>query len=193
MKNILEFENDIKNAVLAIENGGVILYPTDTIWGLGCDATNGDAIEKIFQIKHRPKEKSLIILLAEAKDVLQYAATPHPDIIAIVESFDKPTTVIYDNAINIAENAIHKNGSIAIRVTTDPFCKALIKRLQKPLISTSANISGSVSAPTFNKISLEIVSNVDYIISYRQNDETIKPASRIVSINDDGSLNIIRG
>lgn len=193
MKYTLEFEEDLKKAVKTLDNGGVILYPTDTVWGIGCDATNPEAVDKVFDIKHRPKEKSLIILVAEAKDVLQYSAMPHPDIISIVESFEKPTTVIYEHALNLAENAIHENDSIAIRVTTDPFCKALIKRFRKPIISTSANISGAAPATDFASVSKDIRDGVDYIVTHRQNEEMATKASRIVSINDDGSLNVIRG
>ncbi len=193
MKYSLEFEEDIKNAIKTLNSGGTILYPTDTVWGIGCDATNEAAVNKVFDIKQRPKEKSLIILLAEAKDVLQYSATPHPDIIAIVESFEQPTTVIYDHALNIADTAIHENGSIAIRVTKDPFCRALLKRFQKPIISTSANISGANPATDFASVSTDIKNSVDYVVRHRQNDTAAAQASRIVTINDDGSLNIIRG
>lgn len=193
MKYSLEFEEDIKNAIKTLNSGGTILYPTDTVWGIGCDATNEAAVNKVFDIKQRPKEKSLIILLAEAKDVLQYSATPHPDIIAIVESFEQPTTVIYDHALNIADTAIHENGSIAIRVTKDPFCRALLKRFQKPIISTSANISGANPATDFASVSTDIKNSVDYVVRHRQNDTAAAQASRIVTINADGSLNIIRG
>src|SRR3954470_14581143 len=111
-----------------LQSGGAVLYPTDTVWGIGCDAMNEDAAERVFTIKNRPKEKSMIVLLADARDILQYVAAPPPDIISIVEGFDKPTTVIYQNALGFPDNVVNKDGSIAIRVTTDPFCKALIKR-----------------------------------------------------------------
>src|ERR1700744_1017266 len=104
---MVDFENDIKNCIQVLENGGTILYPTDTVWGLGCDALNEAAIEKVFALKQRPKEKSLIVLLAEAKDILQYVAAPHPDIISILENFERPTTVIYEGALGFPDNAVH--------------------------------------------------------------------------------------
>ena len=187
-----EFEADIKECVSHINSGNVILYPTDTIWGLGCDALNPGAIHKIFEAKQRPKEKSLIILLADARDILQYVAAPPPDIIAIIEEFQRPTTLIFNNAINLPDNLVNEDGSIAIRVTTDPFCKALIKRIKKPLVSTSANISGQPSPATFSMVSSEIKNAVQYIVHYRQDDNNLAAPSRIARISDDGSLDIIR-
>ena len=185
-------ENDIKNCVIALQNGGTILYPTDTVWGIGCDAMNATAVEKVFSVKQRPKEKSMIVLLADACDILQYVATPHPDIIAIIESFDRPTTVIYDNALDFPANVVNKDGSIAIRVTTDPFCKALIKRFRKPIISTSANVSGVPTPSTYKMIDPAIINNVDYVVKYRQDDDGIHAPSRLVRILDDGTLKILR-
>lgn len=185
-------EQDISNCINTICNSGVILYPTDTVWGIGCDALNEKAVEKVFNIKNRPKSKSLIVLLAEPKEVLQYVANPHPDIIDILEHFTTPTTVIYDGALDFPHNVINSDGSIAIRVTNDPFCKALIKRLRKPIISTSANLSGEPTAPLFKDISETIKQRVDYIVQYRQNDMEIKAPSRLVKIRDDGSLEILR-
>ena len=190
---MVDFENDIKNCINAMQKGGVILYPTDTVWGLGCDAMNAAAVEKIFAIKERPKQKSMIVLLAEARDVLQYVAAPHPDIIAIIESFERPTTVIYEHALDFPDNVINADGSIAIRVTTDPFCKALIKRLRRPLISTSANISGATTPSIFKMIGPAIVNNVDYTVRYRQDDDTIYAPSRLVRVNDNGTMEILRG
>ena len=185
-------EPDISNCIKTLCEGGTILYPTDTVWGIGCDALNEQAVNKVFDIKDRPKHKSLVVLLAEPKDILQYVANPHPDIIDILENFDRPTTVVYDGALEFPENAINDNGTIAIRVTNDPFCKALIKRLRRPIISTSANISGQPTPQTFGDISETIKQRVDYIVAYRQEDNEIKAPSRLVKINDDGSLEILR-
>ncbi len=190
---MVDFENDIKNCITTLQQGGVILYPTDTVWGLGCDALNEAAVEKVFAIKHRPKEKSMIVLLAEARDVLQYVAAPHPDIIAIIESFDRPTTVIYENALEFPDNVVNKDGSIAIRVTTDPFCKALIKRFKKPIISTSANISGQPTPAIFKMIDEAIISGVDYVVKYRQGDDVVRMPSRLVRILEDGGMEVLRG
>ena len=189
---MVDFENDIKNCINTLQQGGVILYPTDTIWGLGCDAMNEGAAEKIYTIKQRPKEKSMIVLLADARDILQYIAAPHPDIIAIVENFDRPTTVIYENALGFPDNVVNKDGSIAIRVTSDPFCRALIKRFRKPIISTSANISGQPSPATFKMVGHSITGNADYVVKYRQGDDTVHAPSRLVKIKDDGDVEIIR-
>jgi L-threonylcarbamoyladenylate synthase len=190
---MVDFEDDIKACVNTLQQGGVILYPTDTIWGLGCDALNEKAVEKVFALKQRPKEKSMIILLADARDILQYVAAPHPDIIAIVEEFDRPTTVIYENALGFPDNVVNRDGSIAIRVTTDPFCRALIKRYRRPIVSTSANISGQPAAPIFSAIQQDLVRGADYVVKYRQEDTQIKPPSRLVKIKDDGTLEVLRG
>ncbi|MCB0699340.1 MAG: threonylcarbamoyl-AMP synthase [Chitinophagales bacterium] len=187
-----DFEDDIKNSVKCILDGGVLLYPTDTIWGLGCNAMNENAVDKIFNIKNRPAQKSMIVLLAEAKDILQYIAAPHPDIISILESFDRPTTVIYDHPLGFPENVVATDDTLAIRVTNDPFCKALIKRMKLPLISTSANLSGEPSPKFFSEIDTRIKDNVDYVVRYRQDDTTNVPPSRILKINDEGDIHIIR-
>ncbi len=189
---MVDLENDIKNCVRVLENGGTILYPTDTVWGIGCDALNANAVEKIFDIKQRPKEKSMIVLLADARDILQYVAAPHPDIIDIVEHFEVPTTVIYDNALGFPENVTHENGSLAIRVTSDPFCKALIKRFRRPIVSTSANMSGQTTPATFNMVGTSIIEGVDYVVKYRQDDAIVRSASRLVRVNDDGGIEVIR-
>jgi len=189
---MVDFEDDIKNCVAAIQRGGTILYPTDTVWGLGCDALKEAAVDKIFAIKQRPREKSLIVLLADARDVLQYVAAPHPDIIAIIESFDRPTTVIYENALGFPDNVVSADGSIAIRVTNDPFCKALIKRLRMPLVSTSANISGQPTPAIYSMVDAAVINGVDYTVKYRQDDETTKQPSRLVRIGEDGEMEILR-
>lgn len=191
-KMMIDFEQDIKNSIDILEKGGIVLYPTDTIWGIGCDALNEIAIEKVFKLKKRPADKSLIVLLAEARDILQYVASPHPDIISIIEDFEQPTTVVYDNALGFPDSLVHENGSIAIRVTNDPFCKALIKRLRKPLVSTSANLSGEPSPKIFSMISEEIKQGADYIVKYRQDDMSEKQPSQLIRINDDGEIEILR-
>lgn len=189
---MVDFEVDIKNAVTVLQQGGTILYPTDTVWGIGCSALHEVAIDKVFAIKQRPQEKALIVLLAEAKDVLQYVAAPPPDIIAIIESFEVPTTVIYKDALGFPDNAVHEDGSIAIRVTTDPFCKALIKRLQQPLVSTSANISGMPAPAIFSGIDKRLLSQVDYVVRYRQNDTVARQPSQIIRIHEDESWERLR-
>ncbi len=189
---MVDFENDIKACMHALVNDGVILYPTDTVWGLGCDALSEAAVEKVFAVKQRPKEKSMIILLADARDILQYVAAPPPDIIAMVEAFEKPTTVIYNNALGFPANVVNKDGSIAIRVTTDPFCKALIKRFRKPIVSTSANISGEPTPAIYAEVAPTIIAGVDYVVDYRREDSTITPPSRLISMDDEGNVVVLR-
>lgn len=183
---------EINRALQVIDAGGIILYPTDTIWGIGCDATNMDAIKKIYHLKQRDDSKSLIILLAEAKDIFQYVANPHPDIIHIIKEFDRPTTIIYEQAIGLPDNLVSKDGSIAIRITKDPFCKSLIKRLRRPLISTSANISGMPSPQAFDQVDDAIKNGVDYIVDHRRAEQNEVLPSRILKILPDGSINVIR-
>lgn len=184
--------DEINEIVAILEQGGVILYPTDTIWGLGCDATNAEAVAKIYKIKHRSASKSMIVLLPDAKSVFQFVANPHPDIVDIIKSYTDPTTIIYENALNLAHNLIANDGSIGIRVTDDPFCKTLLKRFKKPIVSTSANISGQHNPRFFNEIDEAVKQAVDYVVKYRQEDETIKSPSQILKILDDGSYLKIR-
>ena len=164
------FENDIQQCLAVLRRGGLILYPTDTIWGIGCDATNQKAVEKIYRLKRRSDEKSMIILVSDEKEVLRYVTDPDPGIFDYLRKITKPTTVIYQVAKNLAENLIGRDNSIAIRICRDEFCKQLIHNFGKPIVSTSANISGSSSAKTFSEINDEIKKEVDYIVRYRQTD-----------------------
>lgn len=183
---------EINKSLTSVLEGGIILYPTDTIWGIGCDATNEQAIKKIYALKQRDDAKSLIMLLAEAKDVFQYVANPPPDIVNIVTRFDRPTTVIYEQAVGLPDNLVNADGSIAIRVTKDPFCKSLIKRMKRPLVSTSANISGMPSPQSFDDIDQEIKTGVDYVVDYRRHEQTDTKPSRILRIKSDGIIEVIR-
>lgn len=178
---------EINTIIEILEKGGTILYPTDTVWGIGCDATNTDAVAKVFEAKKRAANKSMIILLPDAKSVFQYVANPHPDIVDIIKSFDTPTTIVYDSGINLADNVLAQDGSIGIRITQDPFCKALLKRFKKPIVSTSANISGQHNPRFFSEIDEAVKHAVDYVVTYRQEDETIKSPSQILKILNDGS------
>ncbi|WP_143310009.1 L-threonylcarbamoyladenylate synthase [Chitinophaga vietnamensis] len=186
------FEDDITAALPVLRNGGLIVYPTDTIWGIGCDATNEAAVKKVFALKQREESKSLVILLADVRDLLHHVANPRPDIAEIINGFTRPTTVIYEGALGLASNVINADGSIAIRIVQDPFCRHLIKRLRKPLVSTSANISGAPAPATFADISPEIIRGADYIVKYRQQETATHTASRIIRIGKDGSIAIIR-
>lgn len=187
-----DFQYDVEQCLTILQQGGLILYPTDTIWGIGCDATNEQAVEKVYALKKRPPRKSMIILLAEERDVLQYVASPDLRVFDYLQSTQKPTTVIYDSAVGLADNLIQDDGSIAIRLVQDPFCRHLVKRLRKPLVSTSANFSGETSPKSFGDISEEIKQAVDYVVSYRQDDVTPVNPSSIIKWNKDGTATVIR-
>jgi L-threonylcarbamoyladenylate synthase len=188
---MVDFEKDIEQCLQVLKAGGLILYPTDTIWGIGCDATKAAAVEKIYQLKKRSDEKAMIVLMAEEKDVLQHVASPDLQVFDYLLEAKKPTTVIYEGAIGFANNLVGKDGSIAIRICNEPFCKHLIKRFRKPIVSTSANISGEPVAKLFANISDEIKDGVDYIVNYRQKDETITEPSSVIKWNN-GTVTIIR-
>jgi L-threonylcarbamoyladenylate synthase len=188
----MDFSKDIDSCLSTLKSGGLILYPTDTIWGIGCDATNEEAIEKVYAIKERPSGKSLIILVADEREILQYVANPDLRVFDYLEQDERPTTVIYENAIGLAENILSEDGSVAIRIVKDEFCRHLIKRFRKPIVSTSANLSGEPSPSNFQDISDHIRRRVDYIVKYRQDDNKLKTSSTIIEWKD-GKPNILRG
>ncbi len=174
------FEADIEKCLAVLKSGGTILYPTDTIWGIGCDATNAEAVRKIYQLKRRPDEKSLIVLVADEKDILKHVAVPDLELFDHLKTRQKPTTVVYNGAIGLAETLVAMDGSVAIRICKEKFCRHLINRFRKPIVSTSANISGREWPPTFSDISPEIKANVDYVVSYRQNDTSPAQPSTLI-------------
>ena len=187
----MDFEKDIEECLQVLQRGGLILYPTDTVWGIGCDATNEKAVDKIYKLKKRQDEKAMIVLVADERQVLQYTASPDLSVFDYLQQTNKPTTVIYEGAIGLAENLISKNGSIAIRICDELFCRHLIKRFRKPIVSTSANISGQPTALFFSEIVVEIKSQVDYVVEYRQDDRTIASPSSVIKW-DNGEVTVIR-
>lgn len=189
---MVDLENDIVNCLEVLKRGGLILYPTDTVWGIGCDATNGLAVEKIYQLKKRPDNKSMIVLVTDERDILHYVAAPDLSVFDYLEETKKPTTVIFENALGLADNLVAKDGSIAIRICNEVFCKALIKRFRKPIVSTSANISDQPTPKSFKEIKEEIKTGVDYIVQYRQDDETIAEPSSVIRWNSKGEVEILR-
>lgn len=186
------FEREVEAALAILRRGGVILYPTDTVWGLGCDATNEEAISKIYDIKQRSDSKSLIILVAEERDILQYVAAPDLCVFDFIHEQTRPTTIVFNHAVGLPDNLVAADGSIAIRIVQDEFCRHLIKRLRKPLVSTSANISGQPTPPFFAEISPGIQSLVDHIVQWRQHDQTPSKPSQIIRWKDDGSYEVLR-
>jgi len=186
------FDHDITACCQVLNEGGIILYPTDTVWGIGCDATNEKAVEKIFAVKKRNEEKSMIILLAAEKDILHY--TDHPDAVIFdyIKGIHKPTTVIYDGARNLAKNLVNKDGSVGIRLVKDEFCVALIEAFGKPIVSTSSNISGYPPPSFYEDIDVQIKSGVDYIVQHRRNDMTSASPSTVIKLDKEGRIIIIR-
>lgn len=188
----MNFDDDIAQSVSALYAGKLILYPTDTVWGIGCDATNVQAVAKIFDLKKRQDEKSMIILLADENEISNYVTQADPKIVDYIKGIRKPTTIIYGGAKALAKNLVNIDGSIAIRIVKDIFCKKLIQSFGKPLVSTSANISGYPAASVFTDIDIVIKNGVDYIVQHRQDDTTAASPSAIVKWEADGSLTIIR-
>lgn len=172
-------------------DGHTILYPTDTIWGLGCDATNADAVDKIFEIKQRPKEKSLIVLVDSIETLERYVNVTDK-IESLIFSFKEPTTIIYPNPLGLAKNAINDDDTVAIRLVKHKFCQQLIKEFGKPIISTSANISGEKTPSQFGQISTEIKEKVDFIVERKYDTSTYHQASRLIKINKDNSVEYLR-
>lgn len=183
---------EIKNALEILKNGGIILYPTDTIWGIGCDATNAEAVSKVYQLKQREDSKSLIILLDHPNRLNSYIDVI-PDIAwDLIEVTDKPLTIIYPGAKNLAKNVINSDGTVGIRITTDEFCKNLISKFQKPLVSTSANISGDPHPSNYVKIHPDIIKNVDYVVNWRQEETSGSEPSSIIKLGLGGQVEVIR-
>lgn len=187
-----KFDDDIEQCLEVLRKGGLILYPTDTVWGIGCDATNPQAVERIFRLKQRPDHKAMIVLVAEERDVLQYVASPDMRVFDYLQQSARPTTVIYEGAIGLADNLIGTDGSIAIRICRDAFCRHLVKRLRKPLVSTSANLSGTPAPAGFAAIADEIKQSVDYVVQYRQDDTSIAAPSAVIRWSREGQVIVIR-
>lgn len=185
------FIGDAEKAVNVLRQGGIILYPTDTIWGIGCDATNALAVEKIIALKQRAPQKSFVVLATSERDILQYTASPDLAVFDYLQTVKKPTTVIYEHALGLAENVINEDGSVAIRICNDEFCRYIIKRFRKPVVSTSANISGEISPANFDEISVVIKQGVDYIVQYRQQEKNRNSASSVIRWKN-GAPEIIR-
>ena len=184
-------QEEINKVVTVLENGGIILYPTDTIWGLGCDAENEAAIQKIYEIKKRIHSKSLIILLDDDRKLNRFVKEVPEVVWDILDYATKPTTVIYPEAINLPKNIVASDGSIAIRITKDDFCRKLIQRFKNPIVSTSANIAEDAAPKDFKDIDPEILKAVDHVVNLHAFEKNNEP-STIIKIGLKGELNIIR-
>lgn len=188
----MTFDEDIKESLITLREGGVILYPTDTIWGLGCDPSDDAAINRIFKIKSRVENKSLIILV-DGLPMIERYVTEIPEIVyELAEVSDTPLTIIYPKGKNLAAGVCGEDDSLAIRICHDEFCRELISRFRKPIVSTSANLSGNASPANFSEIEKNVIEKVDYVVKYRQNDRSKSIASPVIKVNRDGTIKIIR-
>lgn len=183
---------DIKKACQVMREGGVILYPTDTIWGIGCDATNEEAVRRVYEIKQRSDSKAMLVLVDSAVKVDFYVQDVPEVAWDLVELADKPLTVIYSGARNLASNLIAEDGSVGIRITNEEFSKRLCQQFRKAIVSTSANISGQPSPRNFSEISEEVKAAVDYIVGYRQEEMANPKPSSIIKLDKGGVIKIIR-
>lgn len=175
-----DFEKDIQACLRVLNNKGAILYPTDTVWGLGCDATDEPAVQKIMQIKNRPANKSFVVLIESIEKLKNFVPEIDHNLIRFASTVRKPTTIIYPNTTGFAKSVAAVDGSVAIRICTEPFCTELLRQLDKPLLSTSANKSGEPTPRIFKEIDPSIILAVDYTVQYRQDDNVIAKPSTIV-------------
>lgn len=188
----MTIQEDIKNAIEVMKQGGVILYPTDTVWGIGCDATNAEAVAKVYKIKKRDDSKALICLVDSDARLQRYVRQVPNVAWDLLDVSVKPTTIILDGAINLAPNLIAEDGSIALRITKEPFSHELCYRFQKALVSTSANVSGEPAAANYGDISQEILDAVDYVCYSRRQEHKPHTPSSIIKLAEDGEVTIIR-
>lgn len=185
-------DNDIAQCLLTLTDGGLILYPTDTVWGIGCDATVPLAVSAIYKLKKREESKSMLVLLSSISDLHTYVKHVPENIHQLIDSFNSPTTVIYNDAMNLAPNLINTDGTIGIRIVQDPFCKLLINKFGRPIVSTSANVTGVPTPQMFKEITQEIKDGVAYIAQHRQNEITPVQPSRVIKLHANGEYEILR-
>jgi len=188
----MNFTEDINEALITLRNGGTILYPTDTIWGLGCDATNAAAVEKIFKIKARSETKSLLVLV-DSIQMLERYVNEIPEIVYELTSVsESPLTIIYSSGKNLAPDVCATDGSVGIRICNDEFCNELLSRFRKPIVSTSANYSGMPSPENFDSIEKSVIDAVSYVVKFRQDDLRKQKASPIIKVEQNGTIKIMR-
>ena len=187
-------KEDLQRALQVLRSGGVILYPTDTVWGIGCDATNAEAVARVYEIKRRVDSKAMLVLLDGAGKLQGYMDKVPETAWMLLEANEgqRPMTIIYPHARNLATNLLAEDGSVGIRITTELFSKALCEQLRRPIVSTSANFSGEPAAKTFSDISEDLKAAVDYVCAYRRNDHTTHQPSSIIKIDDKERITIIR-
>jgi L-threonylcarbamoyladenylate synthase len=192
MDNSEKLSEEVNRAIDVIKRGGVILYPTDTVWGIGCDASNPEAVKKVFEIKQRADNKALIVLVGSANDVAKYVQEM-PDIAYdLIEFSERPLTIVYDKGFGLAPALLGEDGSVGIRVTSEKFSSELCRKLRRPLVSTSANISGQPTPAIFSEISQEIKDAVDYVVDYRRDDASKSQPSTVMKLSAGGVFTILR-
>ena len=184
-------QSEINKALQVLKNGGLILYPTDTVWGIGCDATNVDAVKKVYQLKQREDSKALICLVADDRMLKKYVNNIPKAALDIIDITEKPTTIIYDEAQNLANNLIAEDQTIAIRIPDDEFCYQLSRKLNGAIVSTSANISGQPTPKSFKEITKEVLKGVDYVVNLQREKICDNPSS-IIKLSNNGIVKIIR-
>ena len=185
-------EVEIKKALEVLKSGGTIIYPTDTIWGIGCDATSERAVQKVYKMKRRNEEKTMIVLLDDAEKIRKYVKKIPPIAFDLINTWEKPLTIIYDGAKNLAPNLIREDLSVAIRITKDEFSNRLIREFGRPIVSTSANISGDSAPLYFNQIRKELLAEADYVVDLYHNSMNEMKASTIIRLDMDGSFEVLR-
>jgi L-threonylcarbamoyladenylate synthase len=188
----MDYQEDLNNAVEVLRNGGLILYPTDTIWGIGCDATNKESVKKVYELKKRADSKSMLVLVEHDVRLNSYVQEVPEMAYDLIEISVKPLTIIYPEGKNLAPNLLAEDGSIGIRVTTEAFSRSLCQKFRKPLVSTSANVSGEPSPCNFGEISDEIIRGVDYVVRFRQDEVNNPVPSGIIKLDVDGKVKVIR-
>lgn len=192
MQDLERFNQDVEYAASAIRRGELILYPTDTVWGIGCDATNPEAVARIYALKQREDSKSMLAILGDTDELYHWVKNVPQTALQLIEAAVDPLTIIYQSPVGIAPNMLAPDGSLGIRVADENFCRALCKKVKVPVVSTSANISGQKTPAIFSEISEEIKRGVEYIVEYRRDDNSRHRPSGIIKVCDDESLTIIR-
>lgn len=190
--NAMNYDADIAQAIATLRRGGIILYPTDTVWGIGCDATNSEAVRRVFEIKRRPDSKALITLVG-SEAALERAVANVPDVAwQLIEAAVAPVTIVYDHGAGVAPELLAEDGSLAVRLTREPFSAHLCRRFGRPLVSTSANITGQPAPASFTEISPEIIDSVDYVCLSRRSEPAGAKPSMVIKISDGGLFKILR-
>lgn len=185
-------DQEIRNALDVLQKGGIILYPTDTVWGIGCDAANAEAISRIYKLKQREDSKSMLALVSSEGMLQRWVKNIPESAHMLLDVATEPLTIIYDHPDGVADNLVAEDGSLGIRITSDFFCSKLIERLRKPLVSTSANISGVKTPKCFAEISDDIISGVDYVVNLRKSETDCHKPSAIIKVTDEETIKVIR-